>query len=394
MRIGIDLRWLQLAYLRSPDEGALGGMGVVIENLWRGLAEVAPPDITPIGLLTHGPVPAQVSALLEAMPRGEAHRIGLLGLCSVLDRRRKYQNVINLIEAQWALRPMLRRLRLDVLHMTDQHAPPPRSTGYPTIVTLHALFADSRPGWLVHRILLDRIGDATCVAAVSDAVRTDYVRHHNQTGANVRTIHNGIDLAIFRPAPDTDVTVREGLPAEYLLHVGALLAHKNPRGIFSALARLRRERSIPPLVSVGPYQAVPGVCEHVLGMAREAGVADKLIVLDRGLPPRSMAALYRGARGLVFPSLTEGFGLPAIESLACGTPCVVAGTGGLVEVAGDLGLFVDGTDPASIADGIVRLLDDESHRRRVRAEGPEWAKRFSYQEMARRYLAIYTELAR
>lgn len=393
MRVGIDLRWLQRAYHNSP-EGALGGMGMVLENLWRGLTEVAPPGVVPVGLLDHGPIPTPLIDLLNATARGETRRIGLLGLCSVLDRRRKYANLMNLIEAKWALRPMPRLLRLDVLHMIDQHAPPPRSAGCPTIATLHAFFAESRLGWPVHRALLDRIGDATCVTAVSDAVAADYARHHNRAGTMVRTVRNGIDLAVFRPAPDIDDVAREGLPANYLLHVGVLLPHKNPRGILSALARIRRERPIPPLVSVGPYQATPGVHEHLLGMAREAGIADKLIVLDRGLPPRGMAALYRGARGLVFPSLSEGFGLPAIESLACGTPCVVARTGGLVEVAGDLGLFVDGTDPISIADGITRLLDDDAHHQRIRIAGPEWAKRFSYQEMARGYLALYAELAR
>lgn len=393
MRVGIDLRWLQRAYHNSP-EGALGGMGMVVENLWRGLAEVAPRDVTPVGLLDHGPVPAPLAGLLAATPRAESHKIGLLGLCPPLDRRRKYANLVNLIEAEWVLRPTLRGLRLDALHMIDQHAPPPRRVGYPTIVTLHAFFADSRPGWLVHRALLDRITDATCVVAVSDAVAADYASHHNRTSAMVRMVHNGIDLAIFRPAPDADAAVRKDLPDGYLLHVGVLSAHKNPHGILAALARLRRERPIPALVSVGPYQATPGVRERLLALAEETGVADKLIVLDRGVSPRDMAALYRGSRGLVFPSLTEGFGLPVIESLACGTPCVVARTGGLIEVAGALGLFVDGTDPLSIAAGIVQLLDDEAHCKLVRSEGPEWAKRFSYQEMARRYLSIYAELAR
>lgn len=395
MRVGIDLRWLQRAYHNSP-EGALGGMGVVLENLWRGLAEVAPPDVALVGLLERGAVPASLAAVLAGTPRAETHPVGLLGLCPPLDRRRKYANLINLIEMEWALEPMLRRLRLDILHMADQHAPPPRGVRCPTVATLHAFFGDSRPGWLLHRQLLDRIGDATCVVAVSEAVAADYGRHYNRKGAMVRTIHNGIDLAVFRPSPDadTDHQARANLPDEYLLHVGVLVAHKNPHGIVAALARLRRERSVPAFVSVGPYQAIPGAKEHVLALAARAGLADALIILDRGLPPRGMASLYRGARGLVFPSLTEGFGLPVIESLACGTPCVVTGVGGLVEVAGDLGLVVDGRDPCSIATGIARLLDDETHRHRVRSEGPRWAERFSYQAMARRYLALYAELAR
>lgn len=390
MRIGIDLRWLQRAYLNSP-EGALGGVGAIIENLWRGLAETAP-ELTLVGLLNKGPVPDPVSALVGATPRAEAHPIGLHGLCPPLDRRGKYANVANLIETELGLGLALRGLRLDVLHMTD-HTPPPRGVACAAVVTLHEFFDHARAGWLAYRFLVDRIARATCIVAVSDAVGADYGTSHDRGGANVRTVRNGIDLAVFRPAPDTDTRARHGLPDDYLLHVGVLTMRKNPHGIVAALARLRAEGPIPAFVSVGPYQAMPGARAHLIRLATDAGIGDKLIILDRGVAARCMVALYRGARGLVFPSLHEGFGLPAIESLACGTPCVVARTGGLVEVAGELGLFVDPTDAASIAAGIRRLLADDGHRRRVRIEGPEWAKRFSYQAMARGYRDVYTDLA-
>lgn len=388
MRIGIDLRWLQRAYLNSP-EGALGGVGVVVENLWRGLCEVAP-SAALVGLVNKGPVPAPLSALIGMGSRNELHAVGLHGRFPPLDRRWKYANVAHLIEAECGLGLALRRLRLDILHMAD-HMPPPRGIGCPTVVTLHEFFAFARDGWFVHRMLHDRIGRADCVVTVSNAIAKDYAANHNWRGAKVRVAQNGIDLSIFRPDGEGDENFN--LPSGYLLHAGVLTSRKNPHGIFSALGLLRKEREIPTFVSVGPYQAIPGVREHLMPLAQEAGIADKFIILDRGVSARGMASLYRGARGLVFPSLKEGFGLPAIESLACGTPCVVAQIGGLIEVAGDLGLFVDPTNPASIAAGIARLLDDEAHRWRVRTEGPEWAKHFSYQEMARRYLAIYAELA-
>lgn len=389
MRIGIDLRWLQRAYLNSP-EGALGGVGAVIQNVWRGLREVAP-DATLIGLRNKGPVPPALSALIGTGARVESHAIGLHGLFPLLDRRWQYANVAHLIEAECGLGLALQRLRLDVLHMAD-HMPPPRGIGCPTVVTLHEFFAYARDGWSVHRMLHDRIGRADGIVAVSNAIGRDYAENHNGRNSKVHVIQNGIDLSIFRP--DGDGAESFNLPNGYLLHAGVLTPRKNPHGIFAALGRLRKEREIPAFVSVGPYQAIPGMRERLMPLARDAGIADKLIILDRGVSAHGMASLYRGACGLVFPSLKEGFGLPAIESLACGTPCVVARIGGLIEVAGDLGLFVDPTDPASIADGIARLLDDEVHRQNVRAQGPEWAKHFSYQEMARRYLAVYAELMR
>lgn len=389
MRIGIDLRWLQRAYLNSP-EGAVGGVAAVIENLWRGLTEIAPEAVL-VGLANKGPIPAPLAALITKSPRAELHAFGLHGLLPPLDRRWKYANVTYLLEAESGMGLALRRLRLNVLHMGD-HTAPPRGAGCPTVVTLHEFFAYARDGWPVHRMLVDGIKRADRVVAVSEAIGKDYADNHDPSGDRVRVVRNGIDLSVFRPEDDGDD--RFGLPSGYLLHAGVLTPRKNPHGIIAALARLQKMRAIPTLVSVGAYQAIPGMREHLMRLAADAGVADKLIILDRGVSARDMAALYRGARGLVFPSLKEGFGLPAIESLACGTPCVVARIGGLVEVAGALGLFVDPGDSVSIADGIARLLDDDAHRARVRIEGPEWATRFSHLQMARGYFAIYSELAR
>ena len=389
MRIGIDLRWLQRAYLNSP-EGAVGGVAAVIENLWRGLGEIAP-EAALIGLVNRGPVPAPLTMLVKRNPRAELHAFGLHGLIPPLDRRWKYANAAYLLEAESGMGLALRRLRLDVLHMGD-HTAPPRGAGCPTVVTLHEFFADARGGWPVHRMLVDGIKRADRVVAVSEAIGKDYADNHAPPGDRVRVVRNGIDLSVFHPGNDGND--RFGLPAGYLLHAGVLTPRKNPHGIIAALARLRKQRDIPTLVSVGAYQAIPGMREHLMRLAADAGIADKLIVLDRGASARDMAALYRGARGLVFPSLKEGFGLPAIESLACGTPCVVARVGGLLEAAGPLGLFVDPADPGSIADGIARLLDDHAHSTRVRVEGPEWATQFSHLQMAHGYLAIYSELAR
>jgi glycosyltransferase involved in cell wall biosynthesis len=389
VRIGIDLRWLQRAYANSP-EGALGGVGMVIENLWRGLRSVAPED-TLVGLVNQGPVPFALRTLIGETPHAEIHAIGLHGFVPPLDRRWRFANIAYLVEAGCGMGLALRRLRLDVLHMGSSIMPP-RWLGCPTVVTLHEMFAFVREGWLPHRLLVDGIRRSDRVVAVSEAVGQDYAAIANdEKRTQTRVVRNGIDLSIFRP--ERRERAPSGLPDDYLLHAGVLTPRKNPHGIIAALALLRRHRDIPPLVSVGAYQALPGMRETLVRMAEEAGVEDRLIVLDRGASANDMASLYRGARGLVFPSLKEGFGLPTIESLACGTPCLVSSVGGLPEVTGHLGLLVDPTRPESIADGIARLLDDDDHRARVAAEGPEWAKRFSYQEMARGYVAVYRELA-
>jgi glycosyltransferase involved in cell wall biosynthesis len=146
------------------------------------------------------------------------------------------------------------------------------------------------------------------------------------------------------------------------------------------------------LVSVGPYTLAPGREHAMVRLARDVGIGGRFVILADGAGPRDMPALYRGSIGLVFPSLSEGFGLPAIECLASGVPCVVSEVSALPEVVGELGILVDPRNPDDIARGMLRLIEDESHRAMVRVEGPEWAKRFSYKAMSQGYLRVYREL--
>ena len=383
MRIGLDLRWLQRAYLNSP-EGALGGAGMVSENLWRGLARVAD-GCTLIALVDRGTVPEAVERLVRAAPRHEMARVGWRGLCPRLDRRWKYLTTIAYAETVAGLRLP----PIDVLHLLD-HMPPPRGLAAASVVTLHEFYEKVREGWPVYRALCARMGRADRVVAVSHAVGEDYRRRFAARPDSVEVVHNGIDVDVFKPGGTGDVRARHGIPGPYILHAGVMTPRKNPAGLVRALAAIRAEGRDPPFfVSVGAYHAGPGQEARLRALAAEAGVADRLVVLSRGVPGAEMAALYRASLGLVFPSLHEGFGLPAVEALACGTPCVVADTGGLPEVVGPLGILCDPRDPASIARGIVRLMDDPAHRARVAAEGPRRALSFSLEAMARGYLSVY-----
>lgn len=392
VRIGIDLRWLQRAHHNSP-EGALGGVGIVIENLWRGLA-AASSDVKPVGLLHRGPVPPRMREILDLVPNAEYHAVGMQGLRPLLVRTGRVRNFLRLIESEAPGILPLNPLNLDVLHMTDQ-TPPPRYFSGPSVVTLHALFTSITREGRVSRHLYCGFRRATRVVAVSRAVASEYVTHADVRRERVSVIHNGIDLDIFKPQKSADaLNPRFKIPGPYLLHVGVLTSVKNPEGLIAALGRLKRSGSCPYLVSTGPYQTLPQFLRLVNKLAREHDVADKVIVFDRGCAPEELAPLYRGALGLVFPSLEEGFGLPVIESLACGVPCVVSRVGGVPEVAGDLGIYVDPHDAEGIATGIRQLIADTGHRQRVAEQGPIRAREFSMQAMAANYLAVYREVSK
>jgi glycosyltransferase involved in cell wall biosynthesis len=164
----------------------------------------------------------------------------------------------------------------------------------------------------------------------------------------------------------------------YLLYVGNQKPHKNLGRLIRALAQLRDASSLR-LLLVGQVEP------ELLGRARTIGVADRLVFLG-DVPDERLPALYRGAVAFVFPSLHEGFGLPPLEAMACGTPVVSSLATSLAEVVGDAAVAVDPLDVGSIAAGIDRIVGDEQLRRDLRARGLAQAARFSWDETARRTL--------
>jgi glycosyltransferase involved in cell wall biosynthesis len=112
------------------------------------------------------------------------------------------------------------------------------------------------------------------------------------------------------------------------------------------------------------------------------------------LPEATLAVMYRLAGVFVFPSLYEGFGLPPLEAMASGTPVVTSNVSSLPEVAGDAAVLVDPYEPSAIADGIYRVLVDETLRRNLRSRGVARARQFSWEASVRRVRDIYAEVCR
>jgi glycosyltransferase involved in cell wall biosynthesis len=176
---------------------------------------------------------------------------------------------------------------------------------------------------------------------------------------------------------------------KYLLYVGALTEHKNIFGVLKAYAQLCRQYpKIPPLVVAGKVN--PNLADPIR-FAVIQGIEKKVhflgYVLDEELP-----ALYRGAELFVFPSLHEGFGIPILEAMACGTPVITSAVAGMPEPAGDAALLVDPTRPGLIQDSMARILFDPVLRRSISERGIRRAKEFSWKKMAGRVLEVYREV--
>lgn len=217
------------------------------------------------------------------------------------------------------------------------------------------------------------------VVALSEFTRHEILRFHPAVAAKTVVVLPGIDAA-FHPvqaADDAAALAPYGLTPGYILALGNIHPRKNLARLLEAYNLVcQRYADTPPLVWAGMPR---WSSSDLVARAREAGV-----LLPGFIPQSAMSALYRLAAVLVYPSLYEGFGLPPVEALACGTPVIASNTTSLPEAVGDAALLVDPTSTESIADALARILHDAALREHLREIGPVRARQFTWQKTARR----------
>jgi glycosyltransferase involved in cell wall biosynthesis len=273
---------------------------------------------------------------------------------------------------------LLRRFRPKLAHFV--HALP-LSCPCPAVLTVQDLSFERDPtvmplrDRLIFRTVVPRSARrAARVLAISELTKRDLVELYGLPERKIVVTPLAADSG-FTPngaAPETE---------PYVLFVGALQPRKEAATAIEALALVGDDA--PRLVLVGPDKG---------GRAEAESAAERLgveVELRGHVPQEELAALYRGADCLVFPSRYEGFGLPVLEAMASGTPVVATAAGALPEVTGDAAILVEERNPVALAGGIERALAD---RERLRASGLARAATFSWAETARRTLAVYQEL--
>jgi glycosyltransferase involved in cell wall biosynthesis len=188
---------------------------------------------------------------------------------------------------------------------------------------------------------------------------------------------------------------RYGLQGPYLLYVGTLHPRKNLVRLVQAFARLPALLSAAGRPTPGLQLVLAGrkgwLYDDIFAQVRRLDLEDR-VILTGYVPDEDLPALLSAARAFVFPSLYEGFGLPVVEAMACGTPVVCANTSSLPEVAGDAALLVDPLDEGAIAAALARLLSDDDLHRELVDRGFRQAARFSWQRCAREALAVLEEV--
>jgi glycosyltransferase involved in cell wall biosynthesis len=291
---------------------------------------------------------------------------------------------------------LLANLRPAFAHFTNSIAP--LASPVPIVLTIHdmSLFLQARTQPLrslltVRPILPAAARRAAAIITVSQHARQDMIRLLKIDPAKVHVVYNA-PSAQYQPVTDgaelDRVRRQYALPATFVLYVGTFEPRKNIPRLLHAFAQVRRARPEVQLVMAGQL----GWKHRAIWQAIESlGLADAVQWLGY-VPGCDLPALYSLATVLAFPSLYEGFGLPVIEAMACGTPVLTSQCSALSEVAGDAGLLIDPLKVEAIAAGLIRLLNDAALRDELRARGLRRAAEFSWARAAEETVEVYDEV--
>lgn len=290
----------------------------------------------------------------------------------------------------------LARMRPDVYHSPNYILP--LAMTCPAVVTIHDLFyldpklQRARSHMYLTLLSTLAIAKARRVICVSEHTRDQLVRRHPRAESKVRVISEGVDPR-FRPSTPQETAAmrrRLGLERPYVLFVGTLEPRKNLPRVIRAFTEVAERLDLPhELVIAGGR----GWMNESVNQAMEQSSRRAQIRLAGYVDDADMPALYAGAEIFVFPSLVEGFGLPPLEAMACGTAVLTSATGSLPEVVGDAALLVDPLDEASIAAGIEKLLCDGEARHALAGAGRLRARNFDWNRAAEETIAVYAEAA-
>lgn len=280
----------------------------------------------------------------------------------------------------------------ELFHATEHLLLPLRSI--PAVLTVHDLIFRHLPAhhkvlnrWYLNLAMPLYCRRAAHIIAVSEHTRRDLVDAYGLAPDKITVVHEAADPRFGPQLPQVVEAVRSryGLPQRYLLFVGTIEPRKNLARLLAAFEAAYADSLTDGLVIVGRKGWLYGDFFARL----EESVVRSAVFLPGYVPNEDLPAVYAGAQALVFPSLYEGFGLPVLEAMACGTPVVASDGSSIPEVGGDAALYVDPQDTEALRETVRRLLRDAGLQVEMRARGQIQAAQFSWRRAADETQAVY-----
>lgn len=378
MRIGIDIRSLQ-------NDSQRRGIGTYTRCLIKAIVELDRKNEYVFFAFKGLPLPAFL--LDEVLKKTRMTRF---------THRQKY---LVWISSQVLFPYIFKKEGLDLFYSTEYIVPV--FARAKKVITVHDFINSDYPLYrkrnLIPRRIYYRLKDKTLrkadkVIAVSHYTKEKIRQLCGIEESRIAVIHEAAQDC-FRPESDSDAFARTrkkyGIDARFILYAGALDYHKNIDGLIKAFSRIKDKEAALVLAGVKNDQRY---FESIQRLIADLHLERRVLLLGY-IPQEDLVNLYNMAESVISVSFYEGFGLPALEAMACARPVIAAGNTSMAEIVGDCGILVDPYNLEEITAAMDRLLGDESFRNSLAEKGFLRSKEFSWEKAARQMLQVWEELA-
>lgn len=268
-----------------------------------------------------------------------------------------------------------------------------------SVVTIHDVTYEVNPDWfhpkerLKMRTLTKLAAlKASKIIAVSEATKQDIIHYYQVDPAKIRVIYEASEPE-FQPIKDEgkilEIKRKYGFQDKLIFYVGSIFTRRNIPQLLEGFRKVANKLQKVQLLIIGEDRAYPP--QNINKLSNELGLDDKVIWYEY-IPEEDLVLLYNAAELFIYPSSYEGFGLPVLEAMACGTPVITSNRSSLPEVVGDAGLTINPTNIDEIAGAIVRVLTNGELREHLSARSLERAQSFSWRQAAGETLRLFEEV--
>lgn len=261
---------------------------------------------------------------------------------------------------------------------------------------IHRVYPRSPGYWLLSKLLYSGLKKAEFFMVPSQSTKRDLMKFYPITEARISVVYEGVNGERFKPdsSGSSNIFQKYGLSPRhrYVLHISSETLTKNVRGLVKAFSQLKQEHKFAnlKLLKAGNPQNRRDR-KGLLKLIGQLGLQEDIIFLGY-VPGEDLPGLYSIAELFVFPSFYEGFGLPVLEAMACGTPVITSNVSSLPEIVGNAGIVVNPKDVDALAEAMKKVLLGEELKRSMISKGLERARRFSWETSAKETLKICQSL--